>query len=263
MKGIKVEGLLAIAGTLLLCLGSPAFGQNVTITFTGIVNPSVQALGAYAGYYTGTVNGVASQPGFICDDYNNQIFLPSESWQATATSFASLVAPGGTPTAALNNVLFGNTIGVAGYAAIAYLSNLMATTPASGQGDIAAAIWYIGSIGSGTLSLSNLDAVAQGYVTSLLGSGSIFGAIGSVSTAAVNELETSSLWIYTPTGKGIVPVGLPFPQEFVGSVAFVSVPEGGAPILYLLLALLACGGAIFFQQRKQIGARRLLRATDR
>lgn len=261
MKGIGVGKLLAIAATVLLCLGVPAFGQYVTVDFTGIANPNVQALGAYAGYYTGTVNGVASQPGFICDDYNNSIFLPNESWQATATSFASLVTPGGTPTAALNTVLFGNTIGVSGYAAIAYLSNMMANAPASGQGDISAAIWYIGSIGSGTLSLSSLDSVAQGYVTSLLGAGSMFGAVGSVTTAAVNELETSSLWLYTPTGQNIVPSGYPFPQEFVGSVAVVSAPEGGAPILYLLLALFACGGAIYLRQRKQTRTPKLLRAV--
>lgn len=263
MKRIRVGSLVTVVGTVLLCLGIPVFGQNVTINFNGIVNPSVQALGAYAGYYTGTVNGVASQPGFICDDYNNNIFLPSESWQATATSFASLVTPGGTPTVALSTVLFGNTIGVSGYAAIAYLSNLMASTPASGQGDISAAIWYIGSIGSGTLSLSSLDSVAQGYVTSLLGAGSMFGAVGANTTAAVNELEASSLWIYTPTGAGIIPVGYPFPQEFVGSVAVLPSPEGGAPILYLLLALIACGGAIFVHRRKQFGTSKLLRAVSR
>lgn len=263
MKRIRIGNLATLVGMILLCLGIPAYGQYVTINFTGIANPSVQALGAYAGYYTGTVtaNGVttSSQPGFICDDYNNSIFLPNESWQATATSFASLVTPGGTPTSALNSVLFGNTIGISGYAAIAYLSNLMASTPATGQGDISAAIWYIGSIGTGTLSLSSLDSIAQGYVTSLLGTGSMFGAVGSVTSAAVNELETSSLWIYTPTGQNIVPSGYPFPQEFVGSVAVISVPEGGAAILYLLLALFACAGAIYFRQRKQIRIPRLLR----
>jgi hypothetical protein len=246
--------LAAMAASVLLCFGVSAFGQDVTIDFTGVSNYNVQALGAYAGYYTGTVNGVASNPGFICDDFNNEIFLPSESWQATGTSFASLA----TSPSALNSTLFGNTIGLAGYAAIAYLSNLMSVTPASGQGDISAAIWYIGSLNSGNVvPWADLDATAQGYVDTLLGDGSQLGlydgtyGFGSAATqAALTELEGSSLWLYTPTGQGITPAGDPFPQEFVGSVAVVAVPEGGAALLYLLLAGLTCFGAMFLNSRR-------------
>jgi len=253
---IRVAGLAAITGAMLFCLAMPASAQDVTIDFTGIANPNVQALGAYAGYYTGTVtaNGVttASEPGFICDDYNDEIFLPNESWQATATSFASLVTPGGSVnTTALNGLLFGQSIGIDGYAAIAYLSNLMATASPSTQADISAAIWYIGSIGSGTLSLSSLDSGAQSLVNSLIGGAGEFGAIGSATSAALAELESSSLWIYTPTGQDIEPQDDPFPQEFIGSVAVVSAPEGGAPLLYLLLAAAACFGAMSFRYRRQ------------
>jgi hypothetical protein len=236
----------------------PTFGQqDVTIDFTGIANTNVQALGAYAGYYTGSVNGIADTPGFICDDYNNEIFLPSESWQATATSFASLAASSTT----LSTTLFGNTIGLAGYAAIANLANLMAVTPASGQADIAAAIWYIGSLNSGNVvPWSDLDPTAQGYVTALLGYGSTAGTydgtdgLGSASvytSAALTELEGSSLWLYTPTGAEITPVGDPFPQEFVGNVAVVPTPEGGAPLMYLLVAGMSCFGAMYINSRRK------------
>lgn len=252
----RISGFAALTVSVLLCLALPACGQDVTIDFTGVENTSVQALGAYAGYYSGTVtaNGVttASTPGFICDDYNNEIFLPSESWQATATSFASLA----TSPSALSTTLFGSTIGIDGYAAIAYLSNLMATTPASGQADISAAIWYIGSLGSGALSLSDLDATAQNYVTSLLGATGEFGIVGSDTSAAIAELEGSSLWLYTPTGQDITPSGDPFPQEFVGDVAVatLSVPEGGAPWLYLLLAAFACCGAVALRHGRRLAA---------
>lgn len=238
MRKTRIAGLAAVAGCLLLCLGNPAFGSgvDVTIDFTGVANTAVQTLGAYAGYYTGTVNGVASVPGFICDDYNDEIFLPSESWQATATSFASLVTTPG----ALSGTDFGSTIGLDGYAAIAYLSNLMAATPASKQADISAAIWYIGALGSGTnsgplgvdsIAWSSLNATAQGYVTSLLGTSGTYGAVGSATSAATSELEDSSLWLYTPTGQDIQPSGDPTPQEFVGDVA---VPE---PSMFTQLAL--------------------------
>lgn len=258
MKTIA-QRLVIVAGAVLLCFGIPAMAQDVTIDFTGVANSNVQALGAYAGYYTGTVNGVASQPGFICDDYNNEIFLPSESWQATATSFSSLTTAGGQATAALSSTLFGNTIGLSGYAAIAYLSNLMAVTPAAGQGDISATIWYIGSLNSASpVSLSSLDATAQGYVASLLGNGSqkgLYDGTNGFSTtataAAITELENSSnLWIYTPTGQDIVPINDPYPQEFIGNV---SVPEGGAALAYLLLASFACFGAMRIKSRTQPG----------
>ena len=247
----RISGFAALTVSVLLCLALPARGQDVTIDFTGVANTNVQALGAYAGYYTGTVNGVTSTPGFICDDYNNEIFLPSESWQATATSFASLATTPG----ALSTALFGSTIGIDGYAAIAYLSNLMATTPASGQGDISAAIWYIGSLGSGTLSLSSLDATAQGYVTSLLGATGEYGAVDSSTAAALAELEGSSLWLYTPI-DGTQTSGDPYPQEFVGDVAVpnLSVPEGGSPWLYLLLAAFACCGAVALRHGRRDAA---------
>jgi hypothetical protein len=251
----KAMRFVAIAGSMLLCLAVPTFGQeDVTIDFTGVANTSVQALGAYAGFYTGTVDGVTENPGFICDDYNNEIFLPSESWQATAVSFASLVGPPST----LGSTLFGSTIGLAGYAAIANLSSLMAVTPASGQADIAAAIWYIGAIGTGTVPLSSLDATAQGYVVALLGNSTTKGlydgtyGFSSTGTAAADaELLNSSLWLYTPTGADVNPSSDPFPQEFVGNVA---VPEGGTALMYLSLAGLVCFGAMFFKSRRRLAS---------
>jgi hypothetical protein len=250
MKKTRMGSLAAMTGCVLLCLAIPAFGNDVTIDFTGVANSSVQALGAYAGYYTGTVNGVASTPGFICDDYNNEIFLPSESWQATATSFASLATTPG----ALAGTDFGSTLGLDGYAAIAYLSNLMASTPASQQADISAAIWYIGALGTGTYSgplgmdsiaWSSLDSTAQGYVQNLLGTTGEFGAIGSDTTAATGELESSSLWIYTPTGNDITPSGDPMPQEFIGDVP---VPEPGM-LSQLALSLGLLGGLLLARKR--------------
>ncbi len=255
MKKIT-ERLPAIVGAMLFCLSIPALGQDVTIDFTGVANSSVQSLGAYAGYYTGSVNGVAANPGFICDDFNNDVYIP-ESWQATSTQVATLA----TNSSALSGTLFGNTIGIDGYAAIAYLANLMASTPASGQGDISAAIWYIGALGTGTNSVpssiatgtistdsiawSSLDATAQNYVTSLLGNRSTYGAVDGSTSSAVAELGSASvanLWIYTPIAN-TQPQGYGLPQEFIADP--ISVPEGGAPWMYLLLAACASGLAIF------------------
>jgi hypothetical protein len=263
MKNRAIK-LAAIVGSTLLCLSVPTFAQeDVTIDFTGVANPSVQALDAYAGFYTGTVtaNGVTTTetPGFICDDYNNEIFLPSESWQATAISFASLVTTQGAGT------LFGSTIGLAGYAAIANLASQMAATLTEPltpqqleqtQAAIATAIWYIGAINSSNpVSLSQLESVAgaQTLVNSMEDS---YGAFGpdSGNSNAIAELEDSSLWLYTPTGQDISGSGIPngqtpFPQEFVGNAAVLPAPEGGAPLLYLLLAGVSCFGAMYVNSR--------------
>lgn len=87
----------------------------------------------------------------------------------------------------------------------------------------------------------------------------MYGSFGSSSdsgdTAALMELSDSSLWLYTPTGLDIAPQGDPMPQEFVGSVAVVSAPEGGAALFYLLLAMAACSGAMFFSYRDRFGTR--------
>lgn len=257
---IKYLSLIAIAGSV-LCLGTHAFGQDVTIDFTGIANPNVQALGAYAGFYTGSVNGVTDNPGFICDDYNNEIFLPDESWQATATTFSSLVTGGSVNMSVLNTTLFGSTIGLAGYAAIANLASQMAAAVSMPnsvqlQADISAAIWYIGAVNSISpnvaVPLSDLDSGAQALVANMLALYGPFGSSSDADAAAIAELEASSLWLYTPTGKDISPAqdASYFPQEFVGNVA-VAAPEGGAPLAYLLLAGAACFGAMFFGFRRQ------------
>lgn len=241
----------------LLCASLSASAQSdlVTIKVTGVKNTSVQALGDYAGYYTGTVGGVASTPGFICDDYKDVVYA-GETWTARAISFASIA----TSATALSQTSFGATIGVNGYAALAYLANLMSTTAASGQGAISAAIWYIGSLSSASstgnynsalkmydsISWSSLSATAQAYVTSLLGSG-MFGAVGGSSTTATTYLTSSAcsnMWLYVPTSwTGSRP------QEFIGFVP-VNVPEGGANWIYLLLAGLACSGAFYLKRGK-------------
>jgi hypothetical protein len=262
----KLVVVAAVVSYGLLLSSAVGHSQDVTIDFTGVANPNVQVLGAYAGYYTGTVNGVAASPGFICDDYNNEIYLPSESWQATTTSFASLVSGNTANTAVLDGTLFGKTIGLDGYAALAYLSNSMAgTSSVTGQEDIAAAIWYIGALGTGSYSnpdglgtdsiaWSSLSTSQQNLVTSLLGSSSQFGAVGGGSANAITELDSSSvsnLFIYTPI-PGTQPSNYGLPQEFIGDP--INTPEGGSTLLYLLVAVLFCTGVLLLRRQGFVSA---------
>lgn len=252
----KVRISAVIFGLVGLWFAAPAFGDTVTIDFTGVANTSVQALGAYAGYYTGSVNGVTDSPGFICDDYDNEIFLPGESWQATANSFASLATM--TTSELDSSTLFGATIGLDGYAALANLATQMETATPAEQANISAAIWYIGVLNGGDpVPWGDLTSAQQALVTEMIG---LYGNFtgGSDSAAAIAELDASSLWLYTPTGADITPDYDPFPQEFIGNVPGDDppdppdpVPDGGAGFMYLLLAALTCGGAMFCRYRDE------------
>jgi hypothetical protein len=86
--------------------------------------------------------------------------------------------------------------------------------------------------------------------------GAVQAAFNNNLTGATDYLASlTNLWILTP--NPLTGVGSGEPQEMFT----LAVPEGGAAILYLLLAVLACGGAIFFGRRKQFGAQKWVRAT--
>jgi hypothetical protein len=248
---IRVGGRAAAAGLVGLWFAVSAFGQSdVTIDTTGMADPGVQALGSYAGYYTGTVtaNGAtaAANPGFISDDYNNEVFLPQESWQAVATPMASLLA---TPSL-LSSTSYGN---LGDYVAMGYLASLMNGASAQQQADLSAAIWDIGSMSSNNaIPWSSLDVNAQDLVLLTVGPGGLVQDFGLPNSPVSQLLQASiaNLWIYTPTGDDVSPGGAP-PQEFIGSAPATSVPEGGAPWFFLLLAGGTCLGAMFFRRRKQ------------
>lgn len=125
------------------------------------------------------------------------------------------------------------------------------------------------------LGFSSPAAAADGTVTVQFTGGN-----GNATGAATSYLASlKSLWILTP--DPLTGVGSGEPQEMLTMLPRGEgpdkdkdkdkdphpdprpMPEGGSPIVYLLLAILACGGAIFFRKRKQIGAPNFLPATYR
>lgn len=253
---ISFGKLAASVGVLALCFSASAFAQYDTITYTG--PNSATALGFGAGIYGGTLqvgSGPTVAANFVCDDYADHI-QAVESWQATGMTFSSITSAsfGGSPPPHFQ------LIGVDGYAAVAALtSDILASSNSTAQGDMSAALWYI-TAGGVAATQSNpatgptwasLDANSQLYVTQLQ---ALYG-VGGDSTAAQAALALdTNLWLYTPTGNDIVN-GDGFPQEFIsGSGNTVPLPEGGAGLLYLLLAAAACFGAIRFRSRNQLAA---------
>jgi hypothetical protein len=234
--------LLAVAVGLLF-FGSSAFGQEqVSMTFSGWDGSSWD--GGGTGFYYGSVNGVAvgphdSSPGYLCDDFKHEIQVP-ESWQAHAFQVSNLLTNWGTLG---GSTMFGGSVGPAGYLEMAILveatfSNLAGITGVSGAtaDDVSAVLWCItGGPGS---ACNSLTAKSSALMAWLQGRN-----LGSYRAS-----EFANLWLYVPipgsqTGK------LGTAQEMWGNVP---VPEGGAALLYLLLAGVSCFGTMFFRSRNQV-----------
>jgi len=232
--------LLMVAVAFLLSV-SFAFGQNVPMYFNGTYDGGT-ALGAGAGYYEGSINGVNvgsgySSPGMICDDYYDHID-GGENWKATGYSVSSLNA--GNIAA---DSLFGGAAhwgdlngltAIQGYEALAYVvSDMFANS--GHQNDDSQVLWYLTSnanahAGSPGIALSALSAGAQALVATV------------ENTSNLKDLSTyTGLWLYTQ------PFAPPGVQEMWGQIP---VPEGGAALMYLLLAGVTCFGAMFYSRRQ-------------
>jgi hypothetical protein len=238
---ISAKELIGVVGIALLCFGRLAIGQSIisspgtnAVTYTGnystIFNNQDGSFGA--GTYSAVINGTGSSSGIICDDYKDEI-TSGEQWSANAYQAQSLASGN------VSNTLFGSTVGLTGYAEVATLVNMMfsggtAFGNISGikQAEISAAIWDITTSGG----IKGLDSNALALVTA------VESEYGGNTSAATSYLATmTDLWILTPTASE---PGRP--QEM-----WVAVPEGGAAVMYFLLAGAFCFGAMFFRHRNE------------
>ena len=246
---IKVGKLIAIAGSLMFCIALPTFGQQAVKVTLGNVNGdpidySIGGLDVYAGIYGGTANLTGVIPGIVCDDFKDEVGVPS-SWGATAYQVSTL---GGSNL--ITDVLYGGAhtgysvapaTPAAAYAEVAYLVNMMFNpTDTATQGLISEAIWSITDPGlSGTGSAAYLVTDAQNYATS----------------TSDNLSQYSNLYILTPSTIGTgQEMWIQVPSPSPGSTPLISnVPEGGTALIYLLLAGATCFGAVYFNSRSRLG----------
>jgi hypothetical protein len=143
----------------------------------------------------------------------------------------------------IGKTLFGNSIGLDGYAEVATLVSMMfsgGTTYGAIKGitqaELASAIWDITTKGG----IWGLDATARALVAA------VENAFGSNTSKAQSYLATlTNLWILTPSK-----LGPGEPQEMW--TENLPVPEGGAALMYLLLAALFCGWSFYLRDRGPI-----------
>jgi hypothetical protein len=274
-RQLRFEGLTAIVGTIVVCFALSSFGQDATVNFTGITNSDSFA-GGYVDPYAGTViiNNSQLNPNglLICDDFYDHI-NNGETWTANAIQASSLNSGN------VGNTLFGNQIGLNGYAALASLMTDLFVPQASNQtlqayqqnqADLSAAIWYITS-GNNQVDQNNgndyvlngndLDSAAAGYVSSALATYRPLGASGNANDG--NAL-LSDLWILAPYPDTPANGGLDTPPQEMWAWDSSTAPrftppappvtpvsEGGGNLSYLLLAGCAIGGGVLFRSRSR------------
>jgi len=236
-KQLKRASLLIIAAALLFIVPS-VLGQTTPMYVNGSYQGNNWTYGgktSATGFYDGSINGVQVGPGqpgglgMVCDDFKDNVYA-GEHWTATAINASSLNSSN------LGQVLFGATIGLAGYTEVAYLVNQMFTTNpnAATQTAYSQAIWALTKSGVSPSALTGMALTL--YNT----------AISMCTHGQISLSQFKNLWIYTPThwtgGR---------PQEMWG---MVPVPEGGTALAYLLLAAISCFGAMRLRVRRQASA---------
>src|ERR1039457_3358378 len=210
----RALGFASLTLAALLCVALPAFGQT-SMQFVSSTSEYGDPFGsAQTGLYGAVINGTSTL--MVCDDFNHEI-TDGETWTANGVNAASLTSTTGLQFAG---------IGLYGYTELAYVVNQMFTTsPSSAQRSIFSQVLWAITGGITSAQLSPAALTLYNYVT----------------TTSLPSLSTyTNLWIYTPTDQT-----LGGPQEMW------AVPEGGAALMYVLLAGVSCFGAMFFRSRRQ------------
>ncbi len=248
----KILFCLTIFSCALLAPSAYAQLGNTIMYFNGSYQGDVWSGGpegsVATGFYDGSINGTnvgpgQTSPGMICDDYYDNVFA-GEHWTATSYQVSTLNASNIGQDSLFGNANWSAVVsgwtGVQGYQALAYLVNDMFTNAvgnSSLQSSISQALWYLTSLATGRgFSLSGLDATAQTLVA----------YVQNISHDPALSTYTH-LWLYT---QPFNPNG---PQEMWGQIPLGRVAEGGATLLYILLVLLACSGAVYQSRRRARG----------
>lgn len=244
MNSRILKSTMLLAGAALACFGfSTTARAEVPVTFTGGYSTifSNADCAFQVGVYRVNIDGKPSSSKINCDDYRDKI-ATNQAWDADTYQDSSL------PADRRRETPFGDTNDFSGYAEVAALGSMMLGNDStyseiSGitQGELGSAIWGA-TAPAGT---RGLDANANALGTSVE---TIFSGHSSAAQSYSGSL--SNLWILTPNshpGFGSEPHKM--------QIRHLDVPEGGSPLLYLLLAALSCFGALFIGWRRSRTAR--------
>lgn len=228
------------AAVALMCLAPCAIAQE-TLTLKG-VEGGYDAYGFGSGPYSIQV-GTGASYNMICDDFTDEIQI-GDYWTATP------LRVNGTGSN-ITSALFGSQAGaLTEYEEAAYLSYAILFNTGLGgysNDNLQLAVWAIFN----SASVKNVVCGATCSGAGLTEWNLIQTIISTyASSGTLNLLQAFTIWTPVPgTCSGSAGCS---GQEF-----FQYVPEGGAALLYLLLAVGSCAGAMFLRSRDK-GSRRAI-----
>jgi hypothetical protein len=194
------------------------------------------------GPYAATVNGVANQQ-IICDDYSDEVSV-GEKWNVSAINVSNLTVSN------LGSTMWGATMGATSTVLTSYLEaawlteQLIAANSVPNNGALVTAIQYA------EWAIFNPNAKTGGPQGSGQTSASYWYNLVTSPTVSQNlsASQFSNLELLTPltSSNKACQANAGCAQEY-----FMVVAEGGAAAMYLLLASIACFGAMFLRSRRQ------------
>jgi len=225
----RATWILCFVAASLMCLGPCALAQDLTLTSPG---DNVMD-GIYVGPYTATVGNNASQQ-IVCDDFADETYI-NQTWNTTANTFQDI-----------GNTLWGQALGVQKATVLYEEAAWIILQMFSGNynqtqiGYMSYAIWYLfdagGTAGNPTGVLAWLGNNNQAILSGLM----YWVNLAQTGYLNLTAAQLAEFVIYTPTNCPNGP-GTCNAQEFMELVT----PEGGAALAYLLLAGVACFGAMY------------------
>jgi len=247
--GVRIACLAAIAT---ICLTISALAQT-SMTLTVPTSGPVYD-GIYMSPYYATVGGVTNSA-VVCGDCGDDSHFNS-TWNATVTSFSSIASSN------TSRGLAGGDTSL--YGAVGYLMNrVLSAAPGSTTQVIDTfALWRVFDP-TGVEKHLTSNPITSAPLTTAARCSDIFGTAGCTSTTAMKGglLYTAGNGGYTTSGFLKLTVLSP---DVTGTLAvckaehgcaareFITVPEGGSTVAYLLVAGLCCAAAMLLRSRRVI-----------
>jgi hypothetical protein len=250
-RGMQAFWWVALAALSL----TPLAVAQTSITLTG-PPPGYVYDGIYMSPYYATVGGATNTP-VVCDDFGDDS-TSGATWNATITPFSGISSTN------TSWGLAGGSMKQYDAAAALTLDVLHQTPGTTGQIIYSFAEWAVFDPTGVASYLTSNPVTGAGLTTAALCT-DIFGIAGCKSpwVLADGGLLASGYNASVPTG-GYSNLEIISPDNANGKICkaetgcaaqeFIAVvPEGGAALAYLFLAVLCCGGAIFMRSRQQMG----------
>lgn len=244
--GTLLVGALWAAAQCPSTLTTISNGATVCVGYQAPLYPSTTFAGVPVSPYVGDLDGINSVQRFVNDDFADMNLHPpfnsQVSWNSTSYNAAYV---GDNWSTVQGQLKYGSAIGMTGYAQIATLVMAMFSGDINNPSFSGTTIEGVSVTGFTTtqiekalseaiFTIANPTALVGHPINSLAAQ---FVAAVQAAVTSANAKTTldgyTNLWVFAPQGSGKIELW-----------TLLSVPEGGALLLYLLIAGTVCLGSI-------------------